>query len=946
MNTPIISENLPNSESKNTFPSIESLKKEPIWLASNPEKRPISVITKKPAQWKKPEQLATFDQVHSYINGRTDFYPAFVLKEAHNVVFIDLDDCFDGETVKTYAKEILAQTGNAFAEKSRSGRGLHILVGGRIPKCCKTSKIELYGSNKVVTLTFDLIDGRKEIEPCEEYISHLFEQHAPKPKKTSKSSKRSIPNRSKDQILAKIKQSPKHTELYENGFTDQAKQQYKKDKSQSTADFDFMCFLAKHTENIDLAVEIFKESKLWNEQRSKKKGGVEYLRRTFEKASETVEFNDEIKHIPWKSYYFLDLWKDDKLWVYHQPALSYKSIDILQTNFTPKQLEEWDYETLREQIDKNPIQQGKRNNGTILYLPNPLAVASEIYKIGIVRDGKSKHHHLLVRFPSYEDGTIHELAIPSGVLHTDKPKVVNDLSSHGLYIRHEMDKHLIGYLLEKRPLTRGLVTDKIGWHDDLYILPDKQFGVLKGNHSLIHLKKEKLTQIEFLESRGTFEEWMAHIGKYIKNNPSLIFTAGTAFAPVLMNDLNVESGGFNFYGSSSVGKTSAIMVANSIWASPNWKNTWRSTDNALEGLCCAHNDAFMALDELGQATPEVVGNSAYMIANETAKLRANRHGDMTEVKKWRTLFVSTGEESVEQKIKEFSNKVKAGQLIRVLDIPVAFDDSVQGSDGKNAFYHDLHEFRSVTEFSKNLYAQIRDYYGTPIRAFLKKYISQRNPETIAELKDEYKECQGLLEGHCEKNHGEVEAQTSRAIGRFALVLLASNKAMEFGLLPLNYNDEKESTQPLMTVVKMFDLWMKGRGGSGGIEEKQMLKKLSVFFSQHGQTNKFIDYDTRQEDIPNSTSGIYGYRKITQFEDGEKSMSWYITPNMLEEICMSLKENYRNVRKVLRDHEIFHLGTGEGDRHKRDSILGNPKSLTNRNRYHVITDKILGTMEKK
>ena len=135
--------------------------------------------------------------------------------------------------------------------------------------------------------------------------------------------------------------------------------------------------------------------------------------------------------------------------------------------------------------------------------------------------------------------------------------------------------------------------------------------------------------------------------------------------------------------------------------------------------------------------------------------------------------------------------------------------------------------------------------------------------------------------------------------------------------------------------------MKGRGGSGGIEEKQILKKLSVFFSQHGQTNKFIDFDTRQEDIPNSTSGVYGYRKITSEEGNENSMSWYITPNMMEEICASLNENYRGVRKILRDHKLLQFGSADQDmQNPRDTISATPKSLRKKNRYLVITDKVL------
>lgn len=919
-------DNLTISESDN-FLSIENLKKESIWIASNPEKIPISIITGKPAQWKNPDQLATFDAVQSFINGREGFLPAFILKKEHGITFIDLDDCFDGNHIKPFTQKILDKTGASFTEKSRSGKGVHILIAGNIPRNFKSSDIEMYDSEKVVTLTFNYIGERTAIQSNQQALDILCKEYVPPIKELRKKTSNLRENCSREKILFYIQKSPHHNHLFEEGFTETIKQRYKNDKSHSSADFDFMCFLAKYTRNEVLAIEIFKESKLWDDTRFKKKGGEKYLFKTFEQACATVELNEEKRRIPWQSYYFLDLYEDGKLWVYHQPPIPHKALAILFKKFNREEIEDWDYEKLKEEAKHLSI-----------ILPEARAVSSEIHKAGIVKDGKSKHHHLLVRFPSYEDGTIHELAIPSGHLHTDKNKVVNDLSSHGLYIRHEMDKFLLGYLLENRPITRGLVTDKIGWHDDIYILPDEQFGSLQKNHALIHLKKEKLTQIEYLESRGTFEDWMEHIGKYIKNNPALIFATGASFAPVLMNDLNIESGGFNFYGNSSVGKTSTIMVANSIWAAPKWKNTWRSTDNALEGLCCSHNDAFMALDELSQATSDVVGNSVYMISNETAKLRANRHGEMTEVKNWRTIFVSTGEESVEQRIKEFTNKVKAGQLIRVLDIPIQFNDSVKSSDGHYTLYHDLHGFRSMNELSKHFYFYIKHYYGTPIRAFLRQYIEGRNEKSIEILKHEYQSAQQLLEGYCIKQYGAIDAQVSRSIGRFAVVLVALEKAIRFGLLPMEYNKKEERDQALYAVTKIFDLWIGGRDGSGNLEEKEILKKISVFFNQHGQTNKFIDYDLRQEEIPNNTSGVFGYRKNLE----DESMCWYITPNMLEEVCRIIKENYLSVRQILRKNGMLQLGTQEQGKAPRDTVTATPKSLNSKNRYHVVLDNVLNS----
>lgn len=70
----------------------------------------------------------------------------------------------------------------------------------------------------------------------------------------------------------------------------------------------------------------------------------------------------------------------------------------------------------------------------------------------------------------------------------------------------------------------------------------------------------------------------------------------------LVAPLNLESGGFHIYGSSTDGKSTITKAACSVWGNPREvSKQWRTTDNALENEAELRNDSFLNLDELRQA---------------------------------------------------------------------------------------------------------------------------------------------------------------------------------------------------------------------------------------------------------------------------------------------------------------------------------------------------------
>lgn len=167
--------------------------------------------------------------------------------------------------------------------------------------------------------------------------------------------------------------------------------------------------------------------------------------------------------------------------------------------------------------------------------------------------------------------------------------------------------------------------------------------------------------------------------------------------------------GLHLYGASSIGKTAALYPALSVWGEPNQlRHSWRATANGLEGTALAHNDALLALDEMGEVDLKEAGDIAYIfatslwlplrailrmfkivpddfvLANGQGKARAGKYGEMRLPARWRLVFLFAGEVTLESHLASIGKRVvapahpcardipfvlniKAGQQVRVID---------------------------------------------------------------------------------------------------------------------------------------------------------------------------------------------------------------------------------------------------------------------------------------
>lgn len=409
------------------------------------------------------------------------------------------------------------------------------------------------------------------------------------------------------------------------------------------------------------------------------------------------------------------------------------------------------------------------------------------------------------------------------------------LLDFGLRMSPDAEKHIHNYLLTARPEKLLRCVPNIGWHDGAYILPDITFGA---NAESIILQPDAAESL--FHSQGSLEDWQLQVGWHCQGNSRLVFAVCGGIAATLLQILGLESGGFHFIGSSSIGKSVLLTTAGSTVGGGGvhgFLRRWRATDNAIESIATSHNDSLLCLDEIGQVSPFVAASVSYMLANGQSKARADKNGLARPLSEWRILFFSNGELSLEQKIQESGGRHMAGQAVRVLDIPA---DAGAGY----GIFENLHDFADGKAFAEHLqYASTR-FFGSPLRAFWDMFTArlENNRENAKQLLKEYE--QRLCS---DKNDGQV----NRAAKRFALLAVAGELAVSFGVFPW---EEEEAFNAAQTC---FRDWVAFRGGRGALEAREAIRRVRAFISAH-RSSRFEEWE--KDKGPDVAHNSVGFRR--------------------------------------------------------------------------------------
>ena len=545
--------------------------------------------------------------------------------------------------------------------------------------------------------------------------------------------------------------------------------------------------------------------------------------------------------------------------------------------------------------DVGVFHQGVDRNGEPT---KPEWVCSRLDVVALTNDQDGNGWGYLLNFAD-PLGRRKQWAMPSRMLAADGAEYRGALMGMGLRIATNPRARnlLTQYIQTRQPGEFATCTDRIGWHGRAFVLPHETVG---DDEQQVVFQSESAQENTF-RVKGSPEQWRERVSLPCAGNSRLVFAVSAAFAGPALKPAGMDGGGFHMRGDSSTGKSTTQVVAASVYGNPErFKQSWKATDNALEGVAAQHNDCLLILDEIGEVDPKVAGECSYMLSSGQGKARAARTGLPRPRLSWRLLFLSSGEKSLADHMQEAGKRIKAGQELRMADIPA------DAGKGLGAF-EDVHGHDGGAGFSRHLVAQASACHGAAGRAWLQWLTDNAEGlrERIRALAQRI-ELQIIPEA--------AAGQVQRVGARFALVGAAGELATEAGLTGWPKGEAERGAR------ECFNAWLVARGGIGNSEETMMLRQVRHFLEANGDGRFMTWHRAHQDSAPRvglragvrrliSSNGLpIGVRKTAEFAheisdpEGE-SVEFFIFPEVFKsEICKGYDPEA--VARVLRDRECL------------------------------------------
>lgn len=474
-------------------------------------------------------------------------------------------------------------------------------------------------------------------------------------------------------------------------------------------------------------------------------------------------------------------------------------------------------------------------------------VCSPISVVALTRNHDNEGWGMLVEVTD-PDGNVNSWIMEKRLLSSYGDVYRQELLSRGLEINPAYGaQRLHEFISLVHPEKRLRTVSRVGWHGDVFLLPDATYG--DAGCEEVRLYPDIKTHN--FGVAGDLAEWQENVGKYCVSNSRLLFAVAIALAAPLLQLMDEGSGGFHYFGHSSRGKTTALLVAGSVCGGRGrngYKSSWRATSNGLEGIAVAHCDGLLCLDEISEVNTRALHEAAYMLSNGMGKARATKSGEARAQAKWRLLYLSTGELTLADKLSEDgAGRATAGQSVRLVDIPAEADEHL-------GLFEELHGDPDAKTFAERLGKGSREFYGSALRSFLERLTAELPAARgkVARVKE------GFQSTYCPP---DADSQVTRVCSRFALVAAAGELGIEYGVLPWSQGAS------VSAAAKCFQAWLRNRGGVGALELQQGVAQVKAFFLKHGSSR----FEIWGENESSVTYNRAGFRR----KDSNGAWAYYV-----------------------------------------------------------------------
>lgn len=329
--------------------------------------------------------------------------------------------------------------------------------------------------------------------------------------------------------------------------------------------------------------------------------------------------------------------------------------------------------------------------------------------------------------------------------------------------------------------------------------------------------------------KGTYGGWYnTVIDNVIGNIPleaMLVIGFSSAVVGLLSLIANYDSLLAHLSGDSTTGKTTASMLAISIWGNPSTKitdglaSTWNTTENAMFNNIINNHGLTVCFDEVSMNDSLDFTKFIYKFTGNKDKGRLNKESKADDTGTWGSTFISNGEFSLLEKAKK-----NTGAQLRIID----FYNIKWTKDAKSA--------DAIQETILQNYGHV----GTDFVRHLLKY-------DVVKIYDEIKE---LREHTIEqmKEKGFVDKYVPRRSWKYTILMYTAIKVNEFLSIPFHIDE-------------IWDFLMENEKQS--INNRDLQRNAFEYFLEQVNINykKFLRSDsseaTSDDDVKNPTNDIMG-----------------------------------------------------------------------------------------
>jgi len=243
---------------------------------TKPTKVPYDPKTGRLASVSDAATWGTFEQVMTALGSGNWSGAGFVFTEHDPFAGVDLDDTAGDENALRVQLKIY-QMFNSYAERSPSGKGLHIIVRGHVHGGRRRGKIELYSSGRFFTVTGDVFNDAP-IAERQTLVSTLWhelgghiEQHNVSGDIVEKLTDAEVIEKASNAVNGE-KFMRLHSGDWHNDYP-----------SQSEADQAYMNFLAFYSQHRTQLMRLFRQSPLGQREKAQRNGYLNYtINRAFD----------------------------------------------------------------------------------------------------------------------------------------------------------------------------------------------------------------------------------------------------------------------------------------------------------------------------------------------------------------------------------------------------------------------------------------------------------------------------------------------------------------------------------------------------------------------------------------------------------------------------------------------------------------------------------------